>query len=171
MANAVRRNQRDNRRNTRYTRASYVDGNTARKVQTRPRPVKKKQEVQTVKVVSQKAKRNREKATSTSPGFVVFLAVVCVAILFTCVNYLQMKSEITGKAKTLANLEAEYSQLKADNDAYYSQVSSSADMEKIKAIAIRRLGMKYASEDQIITYETERSSYVRQYQDVPDADR
>ena len=86
-------------------------------------------------------------------------------------SYLQIKSELTGKAKTLAALESEYSQLKADNDAYYSQVSSSADIEKIKAIAIKRLGMKYATDDQIITYETERSSYVKQYQDVPSLDR
>ena len=123
------------------------------------------------KSVSQTTKRNRQKATSTSLGFMFFLAVVCTAIVFASVSYLQLKSELTGKAKTLATLEAEYSQLKADNDAYYSQVSSSADIEKIKAIAIKRLGMKYATDDQIITYETERSSYVKQYQDVPGTDR
>lgn len=147
---------------------TYVDGNTVRKIQEEPADMAGRVQK---KSVSQTAKRNRQKATSTSLGFMVFLAVVCVAIVFACVSYLQLKSELTGKAKALATLESEYSQLKADNDAYYSQVSSSADLEKIKAIAIKRLGMKYATEDQIITYETERSSYVKQYQDVPGIDR
>ena len=167
MASAAQgRNVQRSRANTRYAGNIYVDGNTARRIQTEPQSEKMKKQPRR-NTVSQQARSNRERATSTSPGFVLFLAAVSVAILFACVNYLQMKSEITGKAKTLAALETEYSQLKADNDAYYSQVSSSADIEAIKAIAIKRLGMKYASEDQIVTYETERSSYVRQYQNVP----
>lgn len=128
------------------------------------------QERKATRQVSRRAQVNRDRALSMNPAFVLFLTLVSIAILFTCVNFLQMKSEITRKAGTLATLESEYSQLKADNDAYYSQVSSSADIEKIKAIAINRLGMKYASEDQIITYATERSSYVKQYQDVPSAE-
>ena len=149
-------------------RVTFVDVNTVRKIQEEPADMAGRAQK---KPVSQAAKRNRQKATSTSLGFMFFLAAVCVAIVFACVSYLQLKSELTGKAKTLATLESEYSQLKADNDAYYSQVSSSADIEKIKAIAIKRLGMKYATEEQIITYETERSSYVKQYQDVPGVDR
>ena len=69
----------------------------------------------------------------------------------------------------MAALESELSQLKEDNDAYYSQVTSNVDLTSIKKIAIGRLGMKYPSDDQTVTYETSRSSYVRQYQDVPDS--
>ena len=57
-------------------------------------------------------------------------------------------------------------QLKEDNDAYYSQVTSAVDISEIKKKAIGELGMKYPSEDQIQTYTTEGNSYVRQYQDV-----
>ena len=167
MSNTARNRQRNYKRDTRYT-GIYVDGNTVRKIQEEPADMAGRKRK---KSVSQTTKRNRQKATSTSLGFMFFLVVVCTAIVVASVSYLQIKSELIGKAKTLATLEAEYSQLKADNDAYYSQVSSSADIEKIKAIAIKRLGMKYATDDQIITYETERSSYVKQYQDVPGTDR
>lgn len=167
MNNTAGNRQKNYRRDMRYT-DTYVDGNTVRKIQREPA---EKVDRTQKRRVSQKAKKNQQKATSTSLGFMFFLAAVCVAIIFSCVSYLQLKSQLTGKAKALAVLESEYSQLKADNDAYYSQVSSSADIEKIKAIAIKRLGMKYATEDQIITYETERSSYVKQYQDVPGVDR
>ena len=70
--------------------------------------------------------------------------------------------------KNVAALESELSQLKEDNDAYYSQVTSNVDLSRIKKIAMSRLDMKYPSDDQIMTYTTAASSYVRQYQDVPD---
>ena len=102
-------------------------------------------------------------------GFVVFLAVVCTAILFCSVNYLRYKSEITAKMRSVANLEEELAQLKEDNDAYYSQVTSNVDLNQIKKTAIGRLGMRYPSDDQTVSYSTSGNSYVRQYQDVPDS--
>lgn len=105
-----------------------------------------------------------------SRGFVIFLALVSVAILFGCVHYLQLKSEVTAKMKTVAALETQLTELKEDNDAYESQVTSNVDLNAIKAIAIGRLGMRYPSDDQKMTYETSQSSYVRQYQDIPDSE-
>ena len=82
-------------------------------------------------------------------------------------KYLQLKSELTGKIKTVANLESEWSQLKEENDAYESQVTSEVDLNQIKKIAIGRLGMNYPTDSQKKTYSVPSSSYVRQYQDVP----
>ena len=72
----------------------------------------------------------------------------------------------TGKRSQLATLESQLAELKEDNDAYESQVTSSVDLERIRKIAIGRLGMKYPSNQQTETYATEGGSYVRQYQDV-----
>ena len=80
-------------------------------------------------------------------------------------KYLRYKSEITAKMSTVASLEEELADLKEDNDAYYSQVTSNVDLNKIKQIALGRLGMKYPSDDQTVTYSTSGNSYVRQYQD------
>ena len=57
--------------------------------------------------------------------------------------------------------------LKEENDAYYSQVTSNVDLNKIKRIAIGRLGMNYPTDEQKKTYTMSSNSYVRQYQDVP----
>ena len=84
-------------------------------------------------------------------------------------EYLRYKSEITAKMSTVASLEEELADLKEDNDAYYSQVTSNVDLNKIKQIALGRLGMKYPSDDQTVTYSTSGNSYVRQYQDIPDS--
>ena len=174
----------------RNSRGMYVEGNTARRLaevpdrrnqsygqnagQVRRRPrtntkTREQREALERRQVSKEAIRNREKAMGMSRGFVVFLAAVSVAVLFFSTHYIQLKSEITARLREVAALESELSQLKEDNDAYYSQVTSNVDLTSIKKVAIGRLGMKYPSDDQTVTYETSRSSYVRQYQDVPDS--
>ena len=123
----------------------------------------------TPKPLSEAAQKNRERAEGIGRGYVFFLAGVCVLILVICVHYLQLQTEITGRMKKVASLESELTQLKEDNDAYYSQVTSNVNFSEIKKIAIGRLGMRFPSEDQVVTYETEGRSYVRQFQDVPGA--
>jgi cell division protein FtsL len=120
-------------------------------------------------VLSEQARKNQLKALNTNRGFVFFLTLAMIAVMGCCVNYIRLKSEYTAKMGTVANLEAELAQIKEDNDAYYSQVTSNVDLARIKKIAIGRLGMKYPSENQMASYTTsEGSGYVRQYQDLPE---
>ena len=99
-------------------------------------------------------------------NFAVFLAVLGVVIVFSSINYLRLKTECTSKRSQIASLESELAELKEDNDAYESQVASNIDLERIRKIAIGRLGMRYPTNQQTETYTTEGGSYVRQYQDV-----
>ena len=176
---------RKTRSNARNARGMYVDGNAVRRLQEVPaKPYqapgartaqrvreKEKTVAKQPRQLSREAQRNREKAKSMGRGFVVFLAVVSVAVLFCCVNYLQLKSELTGRMKTVASLETELSQIKEDNNAYESQVTSDVDLNTIKKLAIGRLGMNYPTDDQKKTYTMPSNSYVRQYQDVPETKR
>lgn len=41
-------------------------------------------------------------------------------------------------------------------------------MEEVRRIAIQELGMKYAEEGQIVTYESESSDYVKQLAPIPE---
>ena len=185
---------RRRKNNARVNRGMYVEGNTVRRIAEVPdrrrqpgrqQPGRRKQtdrnrrSVQAApapaavpkqkRQLSEAAQKNRQKATAMNWGFVVFLAVVCTAILFCSVNYLRYKSEITARMRSVANLEEELAQLKEDNDAYYSQVTSNVDLNQIKKTAIGHLGMRYPSDDQTVSYSTSGNSYVRQYQDVPDS--
>ena len=113
-AQAARRNA-DNAGNARV----YVDGNTVRKLQEVPaRPYNPKQTPARKKIsakpeqirqakprtVSEEVRQNRERAMGIGKGYVIFLALVCTAILFFCILYLQLKSEITSSMKTVAAL-------------------------------------------------------------------
>lgn len=173
---------RRNLNNIERNRRMYVEGNAARRLQEVPSrreypshtntkrqipATPKTKAVQANRELSRAAIKNREKAKSMNLGFVIFLAVVSVAILFMCVHYLQLKSELTSSKSNIASLEAQLTELREDNDAYYNQVTSNVDLNRIKKIAIGRLGMKYPGEGQKRTYTTSNNSYVRQYQDVP----
>ena len=92
MSNTARNRQRNYKRDTRYT-GIYVDGNTARKIQEEPANMAGRKRK---KSVSQTTKRNRQKATSTSLGFMFFLAMICLGLVCASVSYLQIKSELTG---------------------------------------------------------------------------
>ena len=154
----------------------YVDGNTVRKVQEVPerreyrQPEhsvrKNKAKPEQTKPLSKAARRNRAKANNMNRNFAIFLAALGILIVFCSINYLKLKTECTSKRSQLATLESQLAELKEDNDAYESQVTSSVDLERIRKIAIGRLGMKYPSNQQTETYATEGGSYVRQYQDV-----
>lgn len=161
----------------------YLEGNAVRKIQEMPsrhevpagaktaqknQAIKKEQRRQ--RELSEAARRNREKALSMGRNFVIFMAVVCVAILFVCVNYIQLLSEKTTAMKNVANLESEWTSLKEENDAYESQLNTNVDLNSIKEKAMGSLGMDYPTGDQTQTYSVPDSSYVRQYQDLPDSD-
>ena len=160
----------------------YVDGNTVRKVQevperreyrqpehsvrknkAKPELTTPEQQVRGNKPLSKAARRNRAKANNMNRNFAIFLAALGILIVFCSINYLKLKTECTSKRSQLATLESQLAELKEDNDAYESQVTSSVDLERIRKIAIGRLGMKYPSNQQTETYATEGGSYVRQY--------
>ena len=110
--------------------------------------------------------RNRQNATQMQRGFVVFLAIASIAVLFSCIHYLQLKSELTYKMQTVANLESELEELRNYNDAYENEVLNSVDLEEIKQKAIGKLGMKYQVAEHVQEYDANSKGYVRQYQIV-----
>lgn len=162
--------------------SQYVYGNTARKLYEVPeytyRPevyrkkkkqVKQKQQARKPRQVSEKVLKNRIAATSVGPGFVAFLAVTCMILIFCCISYLQAKSTLTYKIKDVAKIESELSQLKEENTAYEAQLTTNIDLNTVRTIAIEKLGMRTPSVEQRKTYTLPKNrSYVRQYIELDD---
>ena len=110
--------------------------------------------------------RNRQNATQMQRGFVVFLMIASIAVLFSCIHYLQLKSELTYKMQTVANLESELEELRNYNDAYENEVLNSVDLEEIKQKAIGKIGMKYPDAEHVQEYDANSKGYIRQYKIV-----
>ncbi len=147
-----------------YEMRPYVDGNTARQMQAVP--VRKRNE----EPARRRAKSQRRVIRTAGPlnfSYVLFLAVAAVVVVMVCVNYLQLQSQSTAYGKTITSLESQLANLKLENDSAYDNLLSSVDLQKIKELAMNKLGMVYASESQIITYDSNQNDYVRQYSDVP----
>ena len=139
----------------------YVVGNNAVSVE---RPERERQEQQ----ISSQAIRNRERSLRMNLGYVIFLSLMAAATVLICVNYLRLQSKYTTLQKQSTALEATLGSLRIANDTEYNRIVSSINLENVKETAMNRLGMVYASEDQIITYEAKTPDYVKQYQALPD---
>ena len=148
-------------RTKRYTPDTFEDGSAVRRLAAQPQEVPK--EARPLKSgVSSQTRRNRARATQISAGYAVFLAIVCTLCIAACVAYVKLQTVVTTQAEDITSKEA-------DNDAYYNTTVASEDLEAVKEAAQNRLGMKYADESQVIYFNDSENSYVRQYQDVPDA--
>lgn len=147
------------RRNYTTSNRAYVEGNTVRK------PVRREYDYnrRIVKEVPGSARKNIKKTTTINAGYVFFLAVAMTLAGYFCINYLSITSEMTNDLAKIAKLEASLYNLKAENDDYDNRINGAVDLEDIKKRAMNDLGMQYANDEQIITYESDDTDYVRQY--------
>lgn len=157
-------------------RFNYVQGNAVRRMdeaepvrREQEQPLRKQREADKRRRSRQlAARRNRERALYMSRGYVVFLSV-CVAVsAFFAVAYVRLQADVTARMRKIATLESRIADLKADNDARYNSVTTSVDLNEIKVIAIDRLGMHPATEDQIVFFSVEKNNFMDQYSDIPE---
>lgn len=140
----------------------YVQGNAVRKLD-----VTKEIQRQPQRKISNTTRKNREKAKHMSAGYVLFLCIALVVTGFTLVNYIGLQADITSSVERISSLEKQLNELKLKNDEEYSRITSSVNLEEIRRIAIQELGMQYADEGQIISFESENNDYVKQMADIP----
>lgn len=158
------RTNRTMHRNIREDRI-YIDGNTARKLQTVPvrRDRKQNDEIKRQQV------RRRVKSSPMNFGYIFFMMIAMLVVCVVLIGYVELQADITNKINHISQLERQLNDLRLENDETYTKIMSGVDLEEIKRIAINELGMKYAKEGQVITYSGEGSDYVRQYKEIPDS--
>lgn len=120
-----------------------------------------------IKKPNHTARKNREKAVQMNLGYVAFLIAALTFAAVVLIGYINLQSEITNSVKRVSRMESELHALKQDNDEYETRINSSVDLEEVKRIAICELGMKYASEGQIIRVEGGGDDYARKYAEIP----
>lgn len=149
----------------------YVSGSTVREldspVRPKPRTRREIEEAKRRKNRRNAARRNRQRAMEMSRGYVVFLTVCVIVTALSAVLYVRMQAQMTTRMKNVANLESQLTDLRADNDARYKNLTTSVDLENIKKVAIKKLGMKYPTEKQVVYYTVENSNFMDQYEDIP----
>lgn len=162
----ARQRASEGRRN--YNRTSsqaYVYGNVVTKPVYEPR--RRTEEPERRRKASRQVRKNRRKALHMSPGYVLFLAAAAIIALVICVNYVKLQARITSSSKNITALQEELAQKKEENNTRYNSVMDSVNMEEIREKATK-LGMVYASGDQVIEYKSPSADYVKQYESIPE---
>ena len=150
-----------------YARQEYIEGNTVRKLEPKRKPARPPKRKGGRTTTSYKVRRNQEKALQMDLPYLVVLMIASCCTLFICINYLQVRSDMTTRMDNIKKLEQELDAMKTENDTLQTRINTSVDLEYIYKIATEELGMVYANKDQILLYQQTESEYVRQYEDIP----
>lgn len=144
---------------------SYVYGNVVTKPAYEPKrqyeiPVEEKR-------TSRQVRKNRKKALHMSPGYVMFLTAAAVIALIVCINYVQLQARITSSSKNITAMQEELAMLREENTTRYNSVMDSVNLEEVRKKA-DKMGMVYATADQIVQYESPSADSVKQYEHIPE---
>ena len=150
---------------TNHRTEAYVRGNLARNIDVRE-ALKERPTSEPLREYRGELKKQRK----MSMGFlyVAFLGLAVCVLVGSLVSYLKLQSDITNMVDNISKYEKTLNILTLENDDEYSKIVNAVDYDYIRKVAIEELGMVYASEDQIVSYEREYSDYVRQLADVSD---
>ncbi len=143
----------------------YNYGNTARKIDIRTE-VFNAPTHQVLREIEGEKKRQKK----MNMGF-LYVTVLLAAFVLLCqslISYIKLQSEINASVDRISVYEQRLNNLTLANDDEYSKMVNAIDLDEVKRIAVEELGMVYADESQIITYDRENSDYVRQLKDIPD---
>lgn len=146
-----------------YYGSEYVQGNTVRRLDESYSTRRQR----TLEVVPE-SKTYPEQRTSWDLVSLLFMVAALSITMYICVSYLQVQHDVVTMNKSIASMESQIMELKNKNDAAYSKVDTSVDLAYIYKVATEELGMVHPVENQVFTYQNQKSDYVRQYSDIPE---
>ncbi len=147
----------------------FTEGNTVRQVE---QPLPDRHEIERERRERQERNRKRQQRKRAAMMrrkrlyTIYIMGVVAVAgALF--VGYVNLTNSITTHMDNVAALESQITDLKAENSAAQSRISTVSNLADVKAKAMNELGMVYAKADQIVYYNMDDSDYMSQYHKIP----
>lgn len=155
-------------RKQRYQYNNYsVEGNTARSLTVVPGYGEEEEHIRAPRPVRRVRKKPKAKV-GLDLFAMLFLTAAIIVTVYTCIEYLQVQSQVSSMNKNIASLEDNLLKLKNENDAARTALNTSLDLNYIYKVATEELGMVYPKDNQVITYKSNLSDYVRQYEDIPE---
>ncbi len=147
-------------------RRYYIEGNTARQLNTVPQRIERPKQ-QKERKVNERINRNSRRARAFDLKYTVCLMVATTFLFVSCVNMLTIQSDITEQRRQIATLESTLNELTDTNNETSKRLESSVDLPKIYEVATTELGMVYPKTGQVVSYEASNPDYVKQFKDVP----
>jgi len=142
-------------------------GNTARKLQVMP-GYEEADDVKPIRQPERQKRRKPKQSLGIDLFSVLFLTAAIAVTLYTCIDYLKVQTQVTEQNKQIAQLEHRLVKLQNQNKDALAKINTSLDLNYIYEVATKELGMVYPNENQVITYKSNLSDYVRQYEEIPE---
>lgn len=146
---------------------SYVDGNTVRKLRVAP-DIRREEEQYEIPAPRRQEHRQPKTLSGINFASLLVLTVAIIATVYVCVDYLMLQTQVSQMNKDIISLEKELTVLTNENDAAYEAIDTALDLDYIYQVAVEELGMVYPNKNEVITYKSSSTDYVRQYEDVPE---
>lgn len=146
---------------TRQT-AAYMYGSTAKAMETAP--LRRREE----EIRRRQNPRPRTQPKRKIDKVSVFLTCLTfAAVMIVGISYLHLQFQSTYLSKNVVNLQSEVVEMEKENTTAAMNLENSINLSEIYEKATKELGMKEARDDQIYTYESKKSTQVRQHGSIP----
>lgn len=150
------------------SRSAYEYGSTARQLNT-AQPLRRDEETEESREQRKARQKQIRRNNKINLMYTMVVASVAAVVFFICYQYLNVQAVAKANSDKIIELKSTLNSLKDDNDALESDINASIDYNALYNTAVNELGMVYPGKDQVITYNSKESEYVKQYKDVPDA--
>ena len=157
-------------------RTSYItEGNTVRVVRRETDPFYERDLTRKAALENRNfrqeadAKAHRRKASVSMelPSLVIMAAAVIVVVAILT-SFLSLRSSVDMHLSSIRKMETTLEALKNENDALEQSIDTSVDLAYVYNVAVGKLGMVHAGQENVVTYEKTESEYVRQYERIPE---
>ena len=149
------------------TRTSYIEGNTARKLNTAP-DIRREERPYEVPAHRRQEQRHPKALSGINFASLLVLTAAIIATVYVCVEYLKLQSDVTSMDKNIISMEQELTKKTNENNAAYEAINTTYNLDYVYKVAVEELGMVYPNNNKVITYQSGKDDYVRQYEDIPD---
>ena len=146
-------------------RRYYIEGNTARKLNTAPERIERPQREK--RRVNEKVNRNAKRAKAFDLKYTIALVTATAFLFVSCVSMLNLQADITEQRRQIAMLESNLIELTDMNNETGKRLDSTVDLTEVYEVATTELGMVYPKNGQVLSYEASNPDYVKQFKDVP----
>ncbi len=152
--------------NNRYDKY-YTEGNAVRRV--RPdsdvyeNPLREERRRQS----KRSSRKSQKELSSINMASCVILIFAITITLFTCIDFIKIQAEVSSLNTRIIQSEKELSNLKDENRIRKAQLDASVDLNEIYDVASNELGMVVPNDDQVIYFESVKSGFVKQYENIP----
>ena len=144
----------------------YVYGNTVRKADPRPY-YNNEEEIRRRQQERRQHKRRKQPKPRVDKISVFFTCIAFAAVMAAGIFYLHLQFQSTYLNKSVIRLESEIVELEKTNKAAQTELETYMDLDAIYKKATKELGMKKAAKDHIYTYESRKSTQIRQHGSIP----